>query len=566
MSLVLDSHTVFASLDHRAGSWLEEEEARAVAHVYRVRRRINAVVPAIARLPPEVLLEIFSWARLADDSPSGTRWIAVSHVCQHWRNQAICKPSLWTDLAPWSDAFLSLNVARSANLPLTFRWTDAKARYQPLLNYSSRCVSIEVILGEQRSMERFIRHFRDVAEPWSQLESIIVELDRGKCEIDSPYFPEFLYTADQLPGFPRLQYLSLTNVFPTSWSTISLHGNSLRTLYLSSQAASDVTSLPLASFWDMLSALPMLERLFLFDVAFSDRLPEHATAFPNPTRTIHLSRLRMLNVDMDHACDIAHLLSPLQLPDTAVLALERWDEDAEESVLAVLPHDRSRLSGYVGSMGTIQLGHIGVPFVGVFVAVCTTAEDVPFSRFYAHCPSDSDSENLKAVATTVRKTLSHLPQVFQGLSTLELFLQSWKVLDISSSEWVEIFRTLSPCLKSLVLVGDPDDQTCTSQDIEHLTFFLGLFTDHTAGIKIRAEVHSFDALASSVPAPVPGPLHDPLLPHLASLRFVSFGEPVQAALQVAVLRYLAARKSAALPPMRDLDFNDEPWDVEFSLQ
>ncbi|TCD60308.1 hypothetical protein EIP91_010402 [Steccherinum ochraceum] len=549
MSLVLDSHTVFASLDHRTGPWLEEEEARAIAHVYRIRSRFNAVVPSIARLPPEVLLEIFSWVHLAEDSHMDTRWIAVSQVCQRWRNIAVSKPSLWSRLAPWSGEFLSLCAARSGNHPLTFQWENDDAKYKMLLAYSSRCSSINVTLGEPGVMEQFTSDFCNAAQPWSQLESMTIELDEEKSEIDSPSFPKFLCTPDMLPSFPRLQFLSLTNVFPSLWTTISVHGKSLRTLRLFNGSV-NVERAPLTSFWDMLSSLPMLEELFMAYVPTAYLLPEGVTAYTEPERTVNLSRLRILRVDMPCSSDMAYLLSPLQFPDTAVLHIERWDRETEDSVLAVFPRDLLRLSSYLNSIETVQLARTTDELGIDSVALVAYRSNVPCSRIFAHCPSDSDSAMIPMV---LRNSLLQLTHVFQALTALELCLHSFNVRGITSSEWVEIFRTLSSCLKMLTFIGsDLNDQARTARDIEDLRFFLRFFTEHaTSGL---LEVSGMEDSSE--------PLRDTILPHLVRLDLVNLEQSVQATLREDVLKYLSSRKAASLPSTCEMYFESERWDVE----
>ncbi|TCD60309.1 hypothetical protein EIP91_010403 [Steccherinum ochraceum] len=541
-------HTFFASLKYREVSWLQEEEARAVAHVCRIRSQVNAVVPSIARLPPEVLLEIFAYVRLAEDPPTGTRWISVSQVCQYWRNLAICKPSLWTCLAPWADEFLSLFMARNGDLPLTFHWEENGGRseganYQRLLELSSRCVRINVTLEETHAMELFIKRFQNVVQPWSQLESITLNMSKRRTLLN---VQDVLCTKDGLLPFPRLQQLSLKNILPEAWSTISVQGSLLRTLHLQNQCRESPT-LPLAPFLDMLCSLPLLEHLHLFNVPSARLLPEGVTAFPDPERTVNMGRLRTLRLDLDRACDIAYLLSPMQFPDTTVIDIQRWDNASDESILAALPSDKSRLSGHLDATTAMRVGHIRA-FVGVFLSAFRRGAKKPFGNFFARCSPFSDS----APTAVLRASLFQLSRVFQNLVELELDLRHWDVLDISSSEWAGIFWTLSPRLKILAWLGDRKDSSRESADIECLQFFLRILTEYTADGNLQ--IDSIDG--STVP------LDGPFLPRLSYLDFDQFSEPVQAALKEDVLKYLASRKSASLPPTRDLFFNNERWDVE----
>ena len=69
--------------------FLHEELARAEAYVRTLRRELNFRSP-VARLPIEVLALIFSYFPASDEdlprraAPPPT-WLAVTHVCQRWR-------------------------------------------------------------------------------------------------------------------------------------------------------------------------------------------------------------------------------------------------------------------------------------------------------------------------------------------------------------------------------------------------------------------------------------------------------------------------------------------------
>ncbi|OJT02347.1 hypothetical protein TRAPUB_7130 [Trametes pubescens] len=61
------------------------------AHVLpKLRRRYNALAPIHQRLPPEVLLEIFSQVE-----HTGRHDIRIMHVCQAWRSLLVRRPEFW---------------------------------------------------------------------------------------------------------------------------------------------------------------------------------------------------------------------------------------------------------------------------------------------------------------------------------------------------------------------------------------------------------------------------------------------------------------------------------------
>ncbi|KAI5892282.1 uncharacterized protein SCHCODRAFT_02625763 [Schizophyllum commune H4-8] len=137
----------------------------------------------IARVPPDVLLEIFDACRIVndvtfDDVPSSlgpeNRVIvragppAVAAVCQSWHNLAIHTPTLWTDVhikfRTYSDnlssaaALLRVILSRSAELPLSISMrshcnkyivTDAaKALVDVLIEHCARWTRLDVFVSE----------------------------------------------------------------------------------------------------------------------------------------------------------------------------------------------------------------------------------------------------------------------------------------------------------------------------------------------------------------------------------------------------------------------------------
>ncbi|KAI0045568.1 hypothetical protein FA95DRAFT_1471617, partial [Auriscalpium vulgare] len=78
-----------------------------------LRQQHNAHIP-IARLPNEILRKIFSFVSKVDpamdlrgrgrsgdgdkETKSHAGWVAVTYVCQGWRDVAVNQPSLWADI------------------------------------------------------------------------------------------------------------------------------------------------------------------------------------------------------------------------------------------------------------------------------------------------------------------------------------------------------------------------------------------------------------------------------------------------------------------------------------
>lgn len=115
----------FPNLNHnsRSGNAPEEQIAYHVTSAAHLRARLNALLP-IARLPPEILGEIFSFYLLATKaidswSSQDYRWLVVTHVCHHWREVALNTPGLWTVIAvPGNLERTQAYISRSKQAPL----------------------------------------------------------------------------------------------------------------------------------------------------------------------------------------------------------------------------------------------------------------------------------------------------------------------------------------------------------------------------------------------------------------------------------------------------------------
>ncbi|KAI0045429.1 hypothetical protein FA95DRAFT_1561148 [Auriscalpium vulgare] len=91
-----------------------------------VDSRINASAP-ISRLPPELLLSIFSyfldqehWERCpVEHAPRTAPWVRFAHVCRRWRHVMLTSPSLWRSLVfPLPHKWARTMLTRSQSLPL----------------------------------------------------------------------------------------------------------------------------------------------------------------------------------------------------------------------------------------------------------------------------------------------------------------------------------------------------------------------------------------------------------------------------------------------------------------
>ncbi|PBK92243.1 hypothetical protein ARMGADRAFT_930968, partial [Armillaria gallica] len=72
-----------------------DAEKKSMEEALAVYERVLAPV---RRLPPEILMEIFTWTRNSQSyyahRMKGSPWV-VSHVCTTWRAAALSCPELW---------------------------------------------------------------------------------------------------------------------------------------------------------------------------------------------------------------------------------------------------------------------------------------------------------------------------------------------------------------------------------------------------------------------------------------------------------------------------------------
>ncbi|KAK0490440.1 hypothetical protein IW261DRAFT_1432083 [Armillaria novae-zelandiae] len=134
---------------------------------------INVQPPPIQRIPLELLMEIFLWARAEYDSldladPHSLPW-TLSHVCSSWRATAMSLPEIWTDftLNPsrliWKRQPLALLTAVTIHCrhTLSFTWRDLtidggsdgdhllKALFQVLITNSDSWKAVQLELPYQ---------------------------------------------------------------------------------------------------------------------------------------------------------------------------------------------------------------------------------------------------------------------------------------------------------------------------------------------------------------------------------------------------------------------------------
>ena len=186
----------------------------------------NAFAP-INTLPLEILAHIFSMLIFDDQVPKAFlpdlsvreqphAWIAVTHVCRHWRETAMAFPFLWSTID--SDSALAalafLNRSAASSLRVYLRDAAYGSRYSPSLerarfmqsiaHHSDRFLELHI----QPQFRYGSKILQALSRPAPHLKSLSVMLNLGK---DEPQELPMLFNGRT----PELERLTLANF--TTW-------------------------------------------------------------------------------------------------------------------------------------------------------------------------------------------------------------------------------------------------------------------------------------------------------------------------------------------------------------
>ncbi|KAI0315934.1 hypothetical protein OF83DRAFT_1265503 [Amylostereum chailletii] len=259
---------------------LEEDHKFLTQALLAVRSRLNALTP-IHRLPPEILAKIFSHiGSFHRPSPPRLGWIAVTHVCRHWRHAALAHPSLWAEDVCSPLHWTARNLERSKQYPINIRvreYVDTQSPPKAL-----RLALREI--GRARRIEMLIHNVwigaleDELTQPAPLLEYLAVDtefMDGPR----APGFPEDLFQRHA----PRLSTIFFTGIAPpvTPWLYANITEAVIqRNHFMKSLFATD------DDFLDVLEGMPKVRKLVL----------RSAIVYANPLndRTVHLPCLRSL--------------------------------------------------------------------------------------------------------------------------------------------------------------------------------------------------------------------------------------------------------------------------------
>ncbi|KAJ3549560.1 hypothetical protein NMY22_g840 [Coprinellus aureogranulatus] len=310
---------------------------------------------ASSTLPAEVLCGIFSMvaaSSVTDFEEFGrakqASWIAVCHVCSHWRKAALDCASLWADLMFHKPGLPEFMLAHSKGSPLTIEFNAFNQDIAPFVNVLCQAISQTHRLRSLVIRRENVRDWKlDVPRIISTgcIEAPILEklvLSRHE-QLD--YSAEEVIPEDFLSkGAPRLSHLNLTGCTVRSWGSIPL-GAGLKFLQLHAHLESTPIRPDPATFFDALSNMKSLEVLSLSKTAPTEALPLSARYVLPPT-------LRKFALE-DTSEPIYQLFRHVAVPSTAKLAvtfIDLHDDGVLEEFISLLESswDRGIRTGVYG--------------------------------------------------------------------------------------------------------------------------------------------------------------------------------------------------------------------------
>ncbi|TCD65759.1 hypothetical protein EIP91_002243 [Steccherinum ochraceum] len=270
---------------------------------------------AIARLPPEILAQVFLHCIVpvaigGYACPPSHKWLKVSHVCHFWREVALGTPGLWTHIhvrglattLECANAFLD----RSRQSMLTLRVDFVAWKLSPVIHALIRSMvradnlHLYLPITTMKEIGRLLPHFAP------HLRSLYLGIDCDLYRGDESYdTSQFLRACSA----PALQELKISNVhfeglkgtLPFTLKHLSIYNpgrgpsESLSVLLGILQGLCSLESLAISS--DMYSALPSI-----------------------PSSSIHMPHLKFLRVDTSTE-ECVHLLALLVIPASTIVSV-----------------------------------------------------------------------------------------------------------------------------------------------------------------------------------------------------------------------------------------------------
>ena len=337
----------------------------------RLRQRRNERAP-ISRLPVEILIQVFSYYCASDRHPhvrfrAPPPWLAVTHVCQRWRDAALSSPFLWVEIISTNYRWAEEMLQRSRDVPIHVTIDDGGNTQKPCELKTARLLFSEIHRTQSLVMTsaQTILSCMDIlfdAEAAPLLQELIITNFHPTTALDLIARPLFGGKT------PSLQLLSLYRC-RVLWSSPLLQCD---LVYLSVSHIPHEHRPPLHLVLEVLKRLTRLECLQL-----DESLPIHISS-PNESiasllsvERLFLCRLRFFSLCAHSALDILDLTARVLVPASALFQLiceefERYtpDTDSGDVMLAALashlcaPRDTSTSSGSADLWAPVRTLHV----------------------------------------------------------------------------------------------------------------------------------------------------------------------------------------------------------------
>ncbi|KAF5312095.1 hypothetical protein D9619_003502 [Psilocybe cf. subviscida] len=168
---------------------IEQEIERHAQIIVDLKIKRNSRLP-IFKLPVEILCRIFRYTQdewmtpgpyayfvPQPDLPSELAWIAVTRVCQHWRNAALNEPSLWTRPSLHYGNWASEMLRRSRMAGITISFDDRSSVREDLLttivSHIPHTTTLTVQRVKKQKVEKLLTDLRSAAAP--MLETLAID-------------------------------------------------------------------------------------------------------------------------------------------------------------------------------------------------------------------------------------------------------------------------------------------------------------------------------------------------------------------------------------------------------
>ena len=314
------------------------------AAIIKIKTSLNTLVP-MSTLPAEILADIFQIVvqtdrlRAVGTSPPYA-WVAITHVCTHWREVALSTPTLWNYIVlPCRLQCVREMLARSQGVPLSIhhRAVTTRRRTEDLQSLQAALAAIHRV--------RLLRLFL----PWETYRKVSSLLLAPaplltQMHVSTPNMLSCIGRAPPVlpldqPTHPALATLDLS-AYSVSWPQLATCSN-LRHFSVHYAPFMRPTLHTVAEVLETLRGMPLLETLNLSNVLLSP-LPQ----FSDPTRqplTVNLPHLEHFTL-CGEAAPSAGLLDNVHHPNTTRLTLH-YSHIAETDLPIILPSIWSKLSG-----------------------------------------------------------------------------------------------------------------------------------------------------------------------------------------------------------------------------